>query len=141
MKGIPFGYRLEAGEVAIDKEAADKVVVLFESYLGGTSLENAAKAAGLCISHSHARRMLSNPVYLGSGEYPQIISEGMFRMVGEILEKKAGYTRDIRKDVIRKKETAQPKEWNFTLLKAETTYEDPKLQAEYVWSLVRRNEG
>ena len=50
MSHTPFGYRIENGKAVIDKEAAEQIKVLFQSYLSGDSLATAAKKAGIKAS-------------------------------------------------------------------------------------------
>ena len=47
MSHTPFGYRIENGKAIIDSEAAEKVKKLFQYYLSGDSLVNAAKKLAL----------------------------------------------------------------------------------------------
>ena len=47
MGHTPLGYRIENGTAVIDEEAAAKVRQLYKNYLGGLSLTNAAKEAGI----------------------------------------------------------------------------------------------
>lgn len=58
MGHIPYGYRIEKGAAVIDKDAAARIKVLYSGYLGGLSLEAAAKEAGIGINHSRAKHIL-----------------------------------------------------------------------------------
>lgn len=71
MGHIPYGYRIEKGAAVIDKDAAARIKVLYSGYLGGLSLEAAAKEAGIGINHSRAKHILRDRRYLGDGFYPR----------------------------------------------------------------------
>ena len=47
MAHIPYGYRIENGKAIIDKAKSEQIKLLFEAYLSGDSLANAAKKAGI----------------------------------------------------------------------------------------------
>ena len=51
MAHTPFGYRIRKGKAIIDEPAAEKIRQLYKNYLGGLSMENAAKEAGIEIYH------------------------------------------------------------------------------------------
>lgn len=57
MGHTPLGYRIENGIAVIDEEAADKVRQLYKNYLGGLSLTNAAKEAGINALHAGSKRI------------------------------------------------------------------------------------
>lgn len=78
MSHTPFGYRIENGKAVIDKEAAEQIKTLFQSYLSGDSLATAAKKAGIKAFHSGIGRMLRNTRYLGDEFYPSIIDKDTF---------------------------------------------------------------
>ena len=56
MGHTPLGYRIENGIAVIDEEAAAKVRQLYKNYLGGLSLTNAAKEAGINALHAGSKR-------------------------------------------------------------------------------------
>lgn len=65
MGHTPLGYRIENGIAVIDEEAAAKVRQLYKNYLGGLSLTNAAKEAGINALHAGSKRIMQNKHYLG----------------------------------------------------------------------------
>jgi hypothetical protein len=75
MGHTPLGYRIEEGKAVIDEEAAAKVRQLYKNYLGGLSLTNAAKEAGINVLHAGAKRIMQNTHYLGDDFYPAIIDK------------------------------------------------------------------
>ena len=57
MGHTPFGYRIENGIAVIDEDAAGKLRKLYENYLSGLSLKDAAAKAGLDTYHGTAKRL------------------------------------------------------------------------------------
>lgn len=70
-----YGYQIEEGEAVINEATATQVRELYNYYLSGLSLTNAAKEAGLDLLHSGAKRMMRNSHYLGNDFYPVIIDK------------------------------------------------------------------
>ena len=60
MGHTPFGYRIEGGKAVVDEVAAGQIRKLYENYLSGLSLENAAKEAGIKTYHGTVKKLLSN---------------------------------------------------------------------------------
>ncbi len=54
MGHTPFGYRIENGIAVIDETAAGKLRKLYENYLSGLGLQNAAVKAGIHTYHGTA---------------------------------------------------------------------------------------
>lgn len=129
----PYGYRIENGVAVIDESQADQVRTLFNGYLSGLGLVPAAKAAGLSLFHSGAKRMLQNRHYLGDDFYPAIIDIETFTKTEEERMRRArtmGRIREQSKTAPRKAETA------FILEKITHKYDDPFMQAAYIYSLI-----
>ena len=133
MGHTPFGYRIENGKAVIDEAAAAQVRDLYKNYLGGLSLTNAAKEAGLGLLHSGAKRMVLNKHYLGDDFYPAIIDPASFDAVSTELSKRS--TQLGRNDryiapIIKRLPTA------FRLGAITENYENPVRQAEYLYDLI-----
>ena len=75
MGHTPFGYKIVGGKAVIDETSAGQIRKLYENYLSGLSLENAAKKAGINTYHGTVKNILSNRHYLGDAFYPAIIDE------------------------------------------------------------------
>ena len=130
---VPFGYRIENGKAVIDEEAAEKIKVLFQSYLSGNSLETAAKKAGIKVSHSGIGRILRNAKYLGDEYYPAIIDYDTFQA--------AQAERFIRAEQLgRMKQAEKEKDvifpTTFHMREGKEKFDDPFAQAEYIYSLI-----
>jgi hypothetical protein len=133
MEHTPFGYRIENGIAVVDKENARKIRKLYVSYLSGLSLAGAAKEAGIEIYHCSAKRIMRNRHYLGDDFYPAIIDADTFRKAEEELESRA--EKLGRKN--RRKETApQAPPTRFSVKPAEKHFNDPVLQAEYLYGQI-----
>ena len=96
-------------------------------------LTHAAKASGLSLLHSGAKRMMLNRHYLGDDFYPAIIDQASFDAVSAELSKRS--TQLGRNDryitpIIKRPPTA------FRLGDITENYENPVRQAEYLYSLI-----
>ena len=101
------------------------------------SLTNAAKASGLNLLHSGAKRMMLNRHYLGDDFYPAIIDPASFDAVSAELSKRStqlGRTDRYIAPIIKRPPTA------FRLGGITENYENPVRQAEYLYSLIE-SEG
>lgn len=130
---VPFGYRIENGKAVIDEEAAEKIKVLFQSYLSGNSLETAAKKAGIKVSHSGIGRILRNAKYLGDEYYPAIIDYDTFQAAQAerfIRVEQLGRIRQTEKE----EEVIFPT--TFHMREVTEEFDDPFAQAEYIYSLI-----
>ena len=133
MSHTPFGYRIENGKAVIDKEAAEQIKVLFQSYMSGDSLATAAKKAGINGFHSGIGRILRNKRYLGDEFYPPIIDKDTFYT--------AEAERIMRAERLgRTKKSKQVKEviypTVFRMKEGTEEFDDPFGQAEYAYSLI-----
>lgn len=133
MGHTPFGYRIKNGMAVIDEDAAAQIRQLYTNYLGGLSLINAAKEAGINISHASTKRILRNKHYLGDDFYPAIIDEETFQAADDELKRRS--TKLGRDDKF--KETPAKKAPILFRFKDITEYFDnPIKQAEYLYSLI-----
>lgn len=97
---IPFGYRIENGETAVDDAEAAMVKKVFEMYIDGASYKTIAEymeSAGVNYRQDSAtwnknmvKRILENARYTGAGEYPVIIEKSAYTQVTAIISKKGG---------------------------------------------------
>lgn len=70
MGHTPYGYRIENGCAVINETEAECVRRIFDNYIGGMSLSEAARAAGHPLVHSTVKRMLTKKYYYGDDFYP-----------------------------------------------------------------------
>lgn len=138
MSHTPFGYYIKGGKAFVDKPAAEKIRALYKNYLGGLSLEDAAREAGIETYHGTARRIMGNRHYLGDDFYPEIIDVDTFTeavLERERRMKELGRTDRIKPVPIRKAPV------NFRFGEVKAYHDDPAAQAEYLYSLIESEEN
>lgn len=140
MRNTLFGYVIEDGKAVIDLEAAKVIRNIYDNYLNGMSLINAAKTAGLTTSHCNIKRLLQNKHYLGDKFYPRIIDDTLHSAVAHELERRA--IELGRKNRKRENKEIVPAV-NFMLPSFEQIYDNPYEKAEYIYSLITevKNNG
>jgi len=132
----PYGYRIENGIAVVCEEQAAQIRKIYEGYLGGLSLRNAAKDAGITATHSSVKRLLQNPHYLGDDFYPAIIDREIFDAFEvERQRREEALGRDKRE---RKTVEAVPAPTSFWMSKPTQIFSDPYQQAEYLYSLIEK---
>ncbi|HCT64214.1 MAG TPA: recombinase [Lachnospiraceae bacterium] len=131
MGHTPFGYNIENGKVVIDEVATEKIKKLYEYYLSGLSLSEAAKKAEMKAKHGTVGRMLKNQHYLGDDYYPPIIDADIFKRTEEERLKRAKAL--VRVFEPKDEPTTIPKFMMGTVIQQ---YENPFKQAEYAYSLI-----
>ena len=133
MGHTPFGYRIENGVAVIDKSAATQIKALFSGYLGGLSLENAAKEAGIKAYHKTVMNILGNKHYLGDTFYPPIIDSKIFYAAHEERRRRA--TKLGRNNLYKE---PQPLKIpiSFTMKTVTKYHSNPQKQAEYLYGLI-----
>ena len=89
MGHTPYGYSIENGCATINEDEADKIRKLYENYLSGLSLKDAAAEAGIDTYHGTAKRLLKTQHYIGDDFYPAIVDEAIFQEAQEELMKRA----------------------------------------------------
>ena len=90
---LPFGYRMENGEIVIDRREADMVQSIFHAYISGTgfsALADALNSGGIAYypgktwNKNMVARLLADERYIGRRDYPQILSEKTLREAAAI---------------------------------------------------------
>ena len=133
MGHTPYGYSIENGCATIKEDDAEKIRKLYENYISGMALAKAAAAAGIEAYHGTAKRLMENRHYLGDDFYPAIIDQETYDKAAAIRFERAG-----KLGRLNRKKNAKPvaPPTGFRMLAAEQHYEDPRLQAEYLYSLI-----
>jgi hypothetical protein len=135
MGHTPYGYRIENGQAVIDTEKAAQVKQIFDEYLSGTALCASARKAGLNMTHSSVKHLLTNKKYLGNEFYPAIINEEMFRRASEKITERAAM---LGRDSLGPKEYIRPHvPVEFQMEEPERSYSDPFEQAAYTYSRIK----
>lgn len=132
MGHTPYGYRIKNGVAVIVEDEAECVRRIFENYINGMSLCEAAKAAGHPIVHSSVKRILTRVCYCGDDFYPAIIDKALFQQAGMELKKRFASMNRTGKTsrVVPKPQT------EFVFSAPERCFDDPYEQAEYQYSLI-----
>ena len=92
---IPFGYMMENGRITTNPKEVLAVAMIFSEYLSGKSLSKIAGQMRVPYSDNSmwnknmVKRILENEKYLGTDEYPQLISEEVFKRVRDKMTMKA----------------------------------------------------
>jgi len=87
MRTVPYAYCYKNGKIVIQEDEARVLKNLYQAYLELSSLQKAGNKAGISFAHPTIKRMLSNPIYLGQGIYPQIIKNDVFKLYRKSLSK------------------------------------------------------
>ncbi|HNZ15001.1 MAG TPA: recombinase [Anaerolineaceae bacterium] len=137
MSHTPYGYRIINGKAVIDEQAAERIKILFQSYLTGDSLATSAKKADIKAFHAGIGRMLQNRRYLGDEYYPAIIDPDTFEAaIAERIRRaeKLGRIHEAEKQ----KDVVYPSTFHF--IEGTECFDDPFQQAEYAYSLIESEE-
>ena len=130
----PYGYRIENSTAFICEEQAGQIRKIYEGYLSGLSLRNAAREAGVKLPHASVRRIMQNPHYLGDDFYPAIVDRETFdAFEAERKKREKALGRDGRK---KKTVETPPAPTSFRMEQLEQAFSDPYRQAEYIYSLI-----
>lgn len=133
MSHTPYGYIIKNGKATIDEKAAKQIKELYNSYLLGLSLADAAEKAGIKRYHATIAMMLTNKKYMGDDFYPRIIDEDAFQQAAGERLKRAHMLGRIRETETHK--SIIPK-LRFTAPTPKQFHDDPYEQAEYAYSLI-----
>ncbi len=134
MAYIPYGYKIKEGKVCSDAIMAQHIKDFFESYLSGMSIQQAYETAEITFSFNAAKTMLSNSIYLGTDVFPKILDEELFKAVQE--ERKRRISK-LGKDKLTHHEKFFEASIKFQMETADSYFDNPKLQAEYLYSLIK----
>jgi hypothetical protein len=96
-KRIAFGYNRDGNKIVVNEGQAACVKIIFDYYLEGKSLsaiKEILEGVGIPSPQNKPTwgkqtlsNILSNPHYLGSEEYPPLISQDVFDKVQELKTK------------------------------------------------------
>lgn len=137
MSHIPFGYFIKDGKACVDKNKASQIKMIYKSYLSGMSMIDAVASAGLEMTHSTVKRILTNKHYLGDDYYPPIVDEDLFKKASEERQRRAEFLNRNN----RIKDTVLPNIPISFCWKDDSDYfDDPYMQAQYLYSLIESEE-
>ena len=126
-----FGYRIVNGTAEIEEEEAKKLQTVYAGYLSGLSYIEAAKRAGLSMTHSSVKMLLQDKRYLGDDFYPALIEQETYE---------AAEQERLCRAKMRKRQSGRMQErkvmTQFTMKEAVKRLKDPYAHAEYLYSLI-----
>ena len=125
-----YGYKIINGKETVDEQEAEIIIKIFNGYLSGMSLRDAAVNAGKAMVHSTVKRIICNFCYVGDDFYPAIISRQTFSRANAELIRRS------EKRVGKKRLRTPPVYTQFKITAPEKHYDDPAVQAEYIYSLI-----
>ena len=134
MSHIPFGYTIQNGRAVVNEKEAIKIKELFEAYLSGLSLTEAAKKAGIKRYHTSITRMLADKRYVEDKFYPPIISRDTFEKAQLERRRRAETLGRIYEHKGNEKKCLN---FRFHASIPDKQYDDPFKQAEYAYSLIK----
>ena len=134
MSHIPFGYTIQNGRAVINEEEAVKIEELFEAYLSGLSLTEAAQKAGIKRYHTSIARMLTDKRYVEDKFYPPIISKDTFE---EVQLERRRRAEALGRIYDHKGNEEKYLNFRFYASMPDNLYDDPFQQAEYAYSLIK----
>ncbi|WP_281742761.1 recombinase [Tepidanaerobacter syntrophicus] len=134
MSHIPFGYSIQNGRAVVNEKEAVKIKELFEAYLSGLSLTEAAKKAGIKRYHTSIARMLTDKRYVEDNFYPSIISRDIFEEAQLERRRRAEALGRIYEHKGNEKKCLN---FRFHASMPDKLYDDPFQQAEYAYSLIK----
>ena len=125
-----YGYKIINGKATVDEQEAAIIIKIFNGYLSGMSLRDAAVNAGKAMVHSTVKRIICNFCYVGDAFYPAIISRQTFSRANAELIRRS------EKRVGKKRLRTPPVYTQFKITAPEKHYDDPAVQPEYIYSLI-----
>lgn len=125
-----YGYKIINGKATVDEQEAAIIIKIFNGYLSGMSLRDAAVNAGKAMVHSTVKRIICNFCYVGDDFYSAIISRQTFSRANAELIRRS------EKRVGKKRLRTPPVYTQFKITAPEKHYDDPAVQAEYIYSLI-----
>ena len=128
--GVMYGYKIIDGKAVVDEQEAEVIINIFNGYISGMSLRDAAINAGKPMVHSMVKRIIRNFCYIGDDFYPAILSRQTFSKANAELIRRA------EKHGSKKRLQPPPIHTEFFLSESTEHYDDPVKQAEYIYSLI-----
>ena len=137
MSTVTFGYRISNGKIEIDPVNGKRVKNIFKDYLNAKTLTGVALNNGFKF-HGAVKRILVNQTYLGTDDYPQLISHQIFEQVQTELKNRAIQLGRTNLPSHQMKFYAQTK---FKFNRSHHRYRRPNKQAEYMYQLIESEES
>ncbi|WP_407567459.1 hypothetical protein HL660_08210 [Limosilactobacillus fermentum] len=137
MSTVTFGYRISDGKIEIDPVNGQRVKNIFKDYLNAKTLTGVALNNGFKF-HGAVKRILVNQTYLGTDDYPQLISQKVFEQVQTEVKNRAIQLGRTNLPSHQVKFYVQTK---FKFNRSHHRYKRPAKQAEYMYQLIESEES
>ena len=134
----PFGYRIENGCAVVNADEAEQIRKVYAGYLSGQGYIEAARRAGLTMTHSVVKRMLLNRHYRGDDFYLEIIDQKTFDAAEAERQKRLEIMGRFDGQKLLKEDRKIYS--RFSLGTIAETHEDSYTQAAYIYSLIESEE-
>ena len=134
---VIFGYSVENGRAVVDEKQADQIRKIFDGYISGLSNTEAARAAGIELTHSTVKRLMQDKHYLGDDFYPSVIDMETFNAAEKERKRRS---QKLGRDNFNRKSPQRHIPTKFRYKDAVNNHKDPYEQAAYVYSLIESEE-
>ena len=136
MRDTPYGYDIIGGKAVVNSEKAAKILKICDNYLSGMSFVDAAADVGMVKKHCQVKRMIQNRRLTGDDFYPAILTEDMARRIEEERSRRA---KAMGRDHLSHKRVEKISvQKDFFIPRIPEKYKNPIRQAEFAYSLIRR---
>lgn len=130
---IPYGYRLVQGIAEPEPEESRKLRLLYEYYIQEYSLRDCLKLAEVERSVGWLRSVFENEVYLGRGEYPQLISRDLWERARDEAIRRGRKSIGVKKDALRQKPVPVETAFSWEGDPGNMTMGDPAADAAWLY--------
>lgn len=136
MRTIIYGYKMVNGKIIIDETEASQIRDAFNLYLNGTTLNQLGHVSGINRNHTAMNNLLQDARYKGNEIYPRIVDDELFELVAEKRNKEKA-----KHAWIPKRKPLPKASMQFTLNNPSQKYDDPFMQARYIYGLIKKKEA
>ena len=134
----PFGYRIQNGRAVLCDSEVRQIKGIYSGYLSGLCYIESAKRVGLSMKHGSVKRLMRNRHYLGDDFYPAIIDQKTFEAAEQERQRRsAALGRDNKSKRLSDRVDIPQR---FALQPAKRRIMEPFEQAEYIYSLIEKEE-
>ncbi len=110
IRAVPFGYKVVFGQIVICEAEATEVKRVFCTYQAGSSFTKIAEdltnrrvmylPSKYCWDKGRVKRLLENTRYIGTEDFPPLISEDVFVEVNRLIKAKSFGKRETPKELL-----------------------------------------
>ena len=139
MRQLPFGYEIKDGKITVNESQAEALKAMSQNYINGMSLLSCAREIGIQKDHHSIMKILTNKTYAGNTTFPRILSN---ETINAIIAERARRAKALgRNNLPKHRNPIVIEKEKYTIGKVPTKFKDPIRQAEYAYSLIRKEKG